>query len=118
MPDSGPPTEPPVWARSPASAGSPEAPEVPVSPRVRRYVVAFGHFWWEFLVGDTPELLVGAVLAVVVVALFAHHGVARAVTVASLPVLVIAMLGASVRRAQRAAARSSHDAAGSPPTPT
>jgi hypothetical protein len=87
-------------------------------PRLRRYVAAFGHFWWEFLVGDTPELLVGAVLAVVVVAFFAHHGVARAVTVASLPVLVIAMLGASVRRAQRAAARSQRDAAGSPPTPT
>ena len=64
------------------------------SPPVRRYLVAFGHFWWEFLVGDTPELLVGVVLAVGLVALFAHHGVARAVTVASLPVLVVLMLGA------------------------
>ena len=86
------------------------------SPPVRRYLVAFGHFWWEFLVGDTPELLVGVVLAVGLVALFAHHGVARAVTVASLPVLVVLMLGASVRRAQRAAARSRRDAAATPPT--
>lgn len=70
---------------------------------VRRYGTAFGRFWWEFLVGDTPELLVGAALAVVVVALVAHNGAARVVTVGTLPVLVIAMLGASVRRALRAA---------------
>jgi hypothetical protein len=55
------------------------------------------------------------VLAVAIVAVFAHHGVARAVTVASLPVLVIAMLGASVRRAQRASARTRQDAALTPP---
>jgi hypothetical protein len=80
------------------------SPSGPVTTSVlRRYVSAFGHFWWEFLVGDTPELLVGAVLAVGIVALLAHQGVARAVTVGSLPVLVVAMLGASVRRAQRAA---------------
>jgi hypothetical protein len=70
---------------------------------VRRYGSAFGRFWWEFLVGDTPELLVGAALAVAVVALVAHNGAARAVTVGILPVLVIAMLGASVRRALRTA---------------
>lgn len=69
----------------------------------RRYGTAFGRFWWEFLVGDTPELLVGAVLAVSVVALLTHHGVARAITVASMPVLVTSLLGTSVRRAQRAA---------------
>ncbi len=70
---------------------------------LRRYVSAFGRFWWEFLIGDTPELLVGAVVVVVVVALLAHNGAARFVTVGATPVLVIAMLGASVRRAQRAA---------------
>jgi hypothetical protein len=69
---------------------------------MRRWLVAFGRFWWEFLVGDTPELLAGAVLAVVVAALFAHHGAARALTVGALPVLVIALLFTSVRRAQRA----------------
>jgi UDP-N-acetylmuramyl pentapeptide phosphotransferase/UDP-N-acetylglucosamine-1-phosphate transferase len=66
-------------------------------------VSAFGHFWWEFLVGDTPELLAGAVIAVGVVALLAHQGAARVVVVGALPVLVIIMLGASVRRAQRVA---------------
>ena len=76
----------------------------PETSTVARYASAFGRFWWEFLVGDTPELLVGAVLAVVIVALLAHHGVARAVTVASMPVLVIALLGMSVRRARRGSA--------------
>jgi len=76
--------------------------ESPGPSAVARYASAFGRFWWEFLVGDTPELLVGAVLAVVIVAVLAHHGVARSVTVASLPVLVIAVLGVSVRRARRA----------------
>jgi len=79
--------------------------ERPDRSRIRRYGSAFGRFWWEFLVGDTPELLVGAVLAVGVVALLAHHGVGRAVTVTLMPVLVIALLGASVRRAQRAGRR-------------
>lgn len=79
--------------------------ETASTPALRRYVSAFGRFWLEFLIGDTPELLVGGVLAVVIVAVLAHQGVARAVTVASLPVLVVALLGASVRRAQRAAAR-------------
>ena len=75
------------------------------TPVLRRYASAFGRFWWEFLVGDTPELLVGGVLAVIIVALLVHHGVARVITVSCLPVLVVALLGASVRRAQRAARR-------------
>ena len=94
----------------------PEEAPVPTR-RVPRYVRAFGHFWWEFLVGDTPELLVGAVLAVIVVAVLAHHGVARAVTVGAMPVLVIVLLGTSVRRAQRSA-RTQRDATRTPPTPT
>jgi hypothetical protein len=72
----------------------------------RRWVGAFARFWWEFLVGDTPELLVGAVVAVAIVALLAHHGAARVLTVGALPVLVVVMLGTSVRRAVRVARRS------------
>jgi hypothetical protein len=83
----------------------PHQEEPPSTPVVRRYASAFGRFWWEFLIGDTPELLVGGVLAVIIVAVLAHHGVVRVVTVASLPVLVIALLGASIRRAQRAGRR-------------
>ena len=82
---------------------------------MRRWLVAFGRFWWEFLVGDTPELLAGAVVAVSVVAVLAHHGAARVLTVASLPVLVAALLVASVRRAQVTHRRSAAPPAGSDP---
>ena len=33
---------------------------------------AFGRFWWDFLIGDTPEFLV-ATLAIVGVALLLRH---------------------------------------------
>ena len=35
----------------------------------RRWLVAFGRFWWEFLIGDTPELFVGGVAVIGVLAL-------------------------------------------------
>jgi ABC-type spermidine/putrescine transport system permease subunit I len=70
-----------------------------------KWLAAFGRFWWDFLVGDTPELLVGTVIAVGVVALAVHQGGGRALTVALLPLLVIAMLVASVGLARRSAHR-------------
>ena len=73
----------------------------------RRWAAAFGRFWWDFLVGDTPELLVGAVFVVVAVALAAHNGVARALTVIGLPGLVVVLLGASLMRARARHRRAS-----------
>jgi hypothetical protein len=87
----------------------PDAPPqegAPPPSLVRRYGTAFGRFWWEFLVGDTPELLVGAILIVSAGAFFAHNGVARVVTVGSMPVLIVALLATSVQRARRAARAS------------
>jgi hypothetical protein len=49
-----------------------------------RYLSAFGRFWWEFLVGDTPELFV-ATLALVGLALALHR-----VAAAAVPVLIVA----------------------------
>jgi hypothetical protein len=76
------------------------SPEEPTPSFWRRWLVAFGRFWWDFLVGETPELLVGSIAAVGVAALLVHSGVARAVTVGSLPVLVIGMLVLSAARAR------------------
>ena len=87
------------------------SPDPPAAPVLRRVIVAFGRFWWEFLVGDTPELLLGTVAAVGLVALIVHHGAARAVGVVFLPVLVVAMLGASVARARRSARRNDREPA-------
>jgi hypothetical protein len=87
----------------------PDAPPqqgAPPPSLVRRYGTAFGRFWWEFLVGDTPELLVGAILIVSVGAVFAHNGVARVITIGSMPVLIVALLATSVQRARRAARSS------------
>jgi hypothetical protein len=79
--------------RSPAAAG-------------RRALVAFGRFWWDFLVGDTPELLVGAAVAVGLAALVVHTVGARAVVIGTLPLLVIGILTLSTHRARSRARRS------------
>ena len=63
-----------------------------------RWLSAFGRFWWDFLVGDTPELFVGTVVAVGLVALLAHMHLYRAMLLVLLPVMVATMLGATVRR--------------------
>jgi hypothetical protein len=76
---------------------------------VRRGAVAFGRFWWEFLVGDTPELLVGSVVAIGVAALLVHNVDVRVVVVGALPVLVVAILALSTLRARRRARSSADD---------
>ena len=70
-------------------------------PVAVRAVVAFGRFWWDFLVGDTPELFVGAVAVVSVVALACTDHGARTAAAVALPVLVAALLGLSTWRASR-----------------
>ncbi len=81
-------------------SASPEE-TVPASSWAGRQLRAFGRFWWDFLVGETPELLVGAVLVVGAVALVHHGGVARSVTEVALPALVITLLALSLIRAKR-----------------
>ena len=58
-----------------ADAGAPATPgrHGPASV-IARGVTAFGRFWWDFLVGETPELLVGSGVAVGVAALLVHSG--------------------------------------------
>ena len=65
---------------------------------VGRALQAFGRFWWDFLVGDTPELAVGALVVIGLAAALAGLGVAAAVL---LPLAVVLVLAASVRRGAR-----------------
>lgn len=65
---------------------------------VRQGLRAFGRFWWNFLVGDTPELFVATVVIVAVALALHSHRVAAVVT---LPLLAIAMLVASAYRGRR-----------------
>jgi len=67
-----------------------------VSPA--RALGAFGHFWWEFLVGDTPELAVGSVAAIAVGFGVAHGAGALFVL---FPAAVVGLLGLSVWRGRR-----------------
>jgi hypothetical protein len=39
-----------------------------------RYVAAFGRFWYDFLIGDRPELFAGPVAAILLVAWLIQNG--------------------------------------------
>ncbi len=65
-----------------------------------RLLKGFALFWWDFLIGDTPELFVAALVIIGAVALLrgGHQNSAAAI---ALPVLAIASLVLSVRRATK-----------------
>lgn len=62
---------------------------------VWRSAVAFGRFWWDFLIGDTPELFV-ATLVVIGLAVALHREGIVAIVVVLLA--VIGCLGLSTWR--------------------
>lgn len=63
-------------------------------------LAAFGRFWWDFLVGDTPGLTVGALVALGV-ALGAEHTHLRLLGFIGMPVVVLVTLAASLARVAR-----------------
>jgi Na+/melibiose symporter-like transporter len=65
-------------------------------PITYRIVAGFGRFWWDFLVGDTPELFVGSVVVVGLVALMCIDHSLRTITAVIMPVLVAAVVVLSV----------------------
>ena len=71
---------------------------------ISRGVRAFGLFWWDFLVGDTPELLIAVVLIVVLALLLRHH---HDIAIILLPVVtVLSLLVSTFRGRQRDGRRS------------
>jgi hypothetical protein len=64
-----------------------------------RLLRGFAMFWWDFLVGDTPELFVATLITLGVAALVSLAAHANGVAVVLLPLLVILSLTASVARA-------------------
>lgn len=80
----------------------PEAPPPSRAPLLVRSLKAFGAFWWDFLVSDTPELLVGVLVAIGLVAVLVKVSSLNAAAVAAFPVAVIVLLGGSVYQARRA----------------
>lgn len=59
-----------------------------------KYIKAFGMFWWEFFIGDTPELFVG-MLAILAVG-WLTSGTTFAFV--ALPAATILVLGISIAR--------------------
>jgi hypothetical protein len=64
-----------------------------------KYVVAFGRFWWDFIVGDDWIIAVGVLVAVGATAALAHAGRPAWFL---LPVIVLVTLGTSVYRVRAA----------------
>ena len=73
----------------------PETTSLPV-----RWLKAFGHFWWDFLVGDTPELFV-AMLVILGVTVLLAKNVSTTAAWVTMPILVVVALVASVLRGRR-----------------
>jgi uncharacterized protein (DUF58 family) len=68
-----------------------------------RYLVAFGRFWYDFLVGDRPALLLGPIVALILASVLTQLGWGAASGLALFG-LVVASGGWSVGR-ELAAAR-------------
>lgn len=68
-----------------------------------RLLKGFAMFWWDFLVGDTPEIFVAVLAIIGVVALVSVSAHAHSLGAAVLTVLAVLALGTSVWRAKRAA---------------
>ena len=66
-----------------------------------RLVKGFGQFWWDFLIGDTPELFVAALVTIGVVAVLSHLWHWNGAAALALPVLATSALVLSIRRAVR-----------------
>ncbi len=74
-------------------------PDDPPTPA--RWPSALGRFWWEFLIGDTPELFLGVVAVIGVLAVLCLRPGLRTAAALLAPLLVAGVLAASVRRAAR-----------------
>jgi hypothetical protein len=75
------------------------------SPVLWRLIKGFGQFWWDFLVGDTPEIFIAALAIIGVIALLSERGHFNAAAAIVLPVLAILALAASLLRATRPSRR-------------
>ena len=63
--------------------------------------VGFLRFWWDFLVGDTPEVFVGTLAIFVIIELLLHFNISSFLEVMIGPLLIIVLLNTTVVRAYR-----------------
>jgi hypothetical protein len=79
----------------------PEGLPTVLAPLWRRWLKAFGAFWWDFLVSDTPEILIGVLVAIGAVALITNAASLNTVAVIAFPLFVVAVLAGSLVWARR-----------------
>ncbi len=82
---------------------------------IARGLRSFGRFWWEFLIGDAPELFAAAIVVVMLALLLRHH---RDVAYVVLPLATIVLLAASTLRAAKRSRRDSAPTVRPGPGPT
>jgi hypothetical protein len=61
-----------------------------------RYIVGFGRFWYDFIVGDSVALAIGGVAVLVLGWVLVVAGVGAAAEIL-LPLVVVATMAASLR---------------------
>jgi len=66
-----------------------------------RYLRAFGAFWYDFLVGDRPELFVGSIVALVLVWLAIRAGLDAGLAGLVLTAAILIVGGLGVLTASR-----------------
>jgi multisubunit Na+/H+ antiporter MnhC subunit len=82
--------------------------------RLAQWLRAFGHFWWDFLIGDTPEFAVATLLIIGLALLLDHDRVTAAIL---LPLLTAAFLLGSTYRGRRRTASTLETTEPTRPTP-
>ena len=65
---------------------------------MRGLLRAFLHFLWDFFIGDTPEITVGVLIILGLVSLISLIAHQSGVAALMLPVLVVGLLGISLRK--------------------
>jgi hypothetical protein len=65
-----------------------------------RLLKGFGRFWWDFLVGDTPEITVAVLVILGAVALVVHVVHVNVLAYVALPLLVIVTFAVTLYRAR------------------
>jgi hypothetical protein len=68
---------------------------------VTRYLRVFATFWYDFLVGDRPELFIGAILVLGSVSVVLRLGLEPELAGGLLVALLLALVGLSVLAASR-----------------
>lgn len=67
---------------------------------LRRIVVAFGKFWFDFLIGENPDAFICTLIVIGVALLFRHQ---RAVALTLVPVITLSFLVVSAYRGRQRA---------------